>query len=58
MKEFLLAVLYQPIWNTLVWLYDIIPGHNIGLAIIGLTVIIRVILFPLSQQALRSQKAM
>lgn len=51
-------IFYQPIFNFLVWLYDVIPGHDIGLAIIALTIAIRVILFPLFYQSIRSQKAL
>jgi len=49
---------YQPILNLLVWLHNIIPGNDIGWAIIGLTIIIKIILFPLSAKSLKSQKAL
>ncbi len=58
MYEFFQTIFYQPLWNALVWLYDVIPGHDIGLAIIALTIAIKLVLFPFSLQALRSQKAM
>ncbi len=48
--------LFAPLFNLLIWLYDVIPGHDIGLAIIALTLVIRLILFPLSRKAIRSQK--
>jgi len=51
-------VLYQPLFNLLVWLYNVIPGHNIALAIIVLTIIIKIILYPFSLQSIRAQKAM
>lgn len=51
-------VLYQPIYNFFVWLYNVMPGHDIGLAIILLTLVIRIILYPLTKAALKSQKAM
>lgn len=51
-------IFYQPIFNLLVWLYNTIPGHDIGIAIIILTVIIRLILYPLSIQSIKSQKAL
>lgn len=54
----LTAVFYQPILNALIWLYDVIPGHDIGLAIIALTIVIRLILWPLQQSALKSQRAL
>lgn len=49
---------YQPIFNLLVFLYNIIPGHDLGLAIIALTIIIKLALLPLSKQSIKSQKAM
>ena len=51
------TILYQPIYNALIFLYNIIPGHDIGVAIILLTILIKLILWPLSQKSLRSQKA-
>lgn len=49
---------YQPIFNLLVFLYNIIPGHDLGVAIILLTIIIKLALLPLSKQSIKSQKAM
>lgn len=51
-------ILYQPLFNGLIWLYNVIPGHDLGIAIIALTVLIRLIFYPLSKKAIRSQKAM
>jgi YidC/Oxa1 family membrane protein insertase len=39
-------------------LYDYLSGHDFGIAIILLTLIIRFILFPLSIKAVKSQKAL
>lgn len=47
-------ILYQPLLQALLWLYHYIP--DFGIAIIILTIIIRIILYPLNQKALRSQK--
>jgi YidC/Oxa1 family membrane protein insertase len=52
------TILYQPLYNALIFLYNIIPGHDIGLAIIGLTILIKLVLYPLSAQALKSQKSL
>ncbi|MCK4540037.1 membrane protein insertase YidC [Candidatus Parcubacteria bacterium] len=49
---------YQPILNLLVFLYNNIPGHDFGIAIIALTIIIKIILLPLSKKSLKSQKAL
>lgn len=52
------TILYQPLFNLLIWLYNIIPGHDIGAAILILTVLIKLILYPFSLQALKAQKAL
>lgn len=49
---------YQPLLNLIIWLYNIIPGHDFGWSIIALTVIIKLILWPLSGKSLKSQKAL
>ena len=51
-------VFYQPILNLLVWLYNVVPGRDIGVAIIVMTILIKLILLPLSKQAIKSQKAL
>lgn len=49
-------ILYRPLFNALIFLYNIIPGHDFGVAIILLTLIIRFALYPLSQKSIKSQK--
>lgn len=56
--HFWLILMYQPILNTLIFLIDKMPGHNLGLAIIILTLFIRTLLLIPSQRALRSQRKM
>lgn len=51
-------ILYRPIFNLLVFAYNIIPGHDLGIAIILVTLIVRIVLHPLSQKAIKSQKAL
>lgn len=58
MGNFFNTVLYEPLLNTLMWLYTVIPGADLGLAIISLTLIIKLLLFYPSLKALRSQKAL
>ena len=55
---FLHAIIYAPLYNALVFLIDILPGHDVGFAVIILTVIVRIILYPLSRKAVESQLAM
>ncbi|MCK4635268.1 MAG: membrane protein insertase YidC [Candidatus Moranbacteria bacterium] len=49
------TVIYQPIYNLLIFLYSIL-GSDLGLAIIALTVIIKLIFIPLSKKQIESQK--
>lgn len=49
---------FQPIFNFLLFLTSVLPGHNFGLAVIALTLIIRLILLVPNQKALKSQKDM
>ncbi len=56
MINFYNTFLYQPIFNLLIFLYNIIPGKDIGVAIVVLTLIINLILFPLSLKRIKSQK--
>lgn len=58
MSEIFNIIFYQPILNLLVFLYNIAPGHDIGLAIIIMTAAIKLILLPLSKQSIKSQKAL
>lgn len=54
--EILNEILFRPLFNLLIFLYNIIPGHDMGVAIIILTVLIRLILWAPSAKALRSQR--
>lgn len=48
--------LYQPLLNLLVFFYNVIPGQDLGVAIIVLTVVIRLLLYPLSARSVKSQR--
>lgn len=56
--KFFQVFLYIPLFNLLVLLYNYIPGKDFGLAIILLTLIIRIAIYPLSMKALNSQKTL
>ncbi|MCX6765196.1 MAG: YidC/Oxa1 family membrane protein insertase [Candidatus Nealsonbacteria bacterium] len=51
------TLLYKPLFNILIALYIFIPGGDFGIAIILLTVLIKLLLYPLNVKAIRSQKA-
>ena len=48
----------KPLFNLLVLIYAIIPGHNFGLALIVFTILIRIVLWPLLKKQLRQAKVM
>lgn len=52
------AILYKPIFNLLIGIYNVIPGNDIGIAIIILTILVKLVLWPVSASALKSQKAL
>lgn len=49
---------YQPLYNTLVLILSVVPGANVGVAIIVLTVVVRGALLPLSHKSVVSQAKM
>ncbi len=51
-------IFYQPLFNALIFLYDTVGFGNMGLAIIFLTILIRLLLFPIFQKSVRHQTIM
>lgn len=49
------VVLYNPLYNGLVFFIDVLPYADVGFAVIALTVLVKLILFPLSIQAVKTQ---
>lgn len=47
---------FDPVYNGLVFFIDIIPGGDVGIAVILTTVVVKLILFPLSIKAAKTQK--
>lgn len=52
------TVFYQPLYNALVFLVSIVPGGNVGVSIILLTILVRFILLPFSHKSVVSQSKM
>ncbi len=48
----------KPIFNLLVFIYALLPGHNFGLALIIFTVVVRLLMWPLIKKQLHHSKAM
>jgi YidC/Oxa1 family membrane protein insertase len=52
------TLIVQPIFNLLVLIYALIPGHNFGLAIILFTIAIRFLMWPLIKKQMHQVKKM
>lgn len=52
------TLVYDPLYNGLIFLIDIIPGGNIGVAVIVFTILVKLILFPLSKGSVITQLKM
>jgi YidC/Oxa1 family membrane protein insertase len=50
--------IFMPLYNGLVGIMDVVPGIDVGIAVIIFTIIIRLALFPLSKSALLTQVRM
>ncbi len=51
-------LIYKPLYNLLVIVYNVFPLHDFGIAIIIITLIIKFLLVPLSRKQIESQKKM
>jgi YidC/Oxa1 family membrane protein insertase len=49
---------FDPVYNSLVFFIDVIPGGDVGLAIIATVLLVKTILLPLSIKAAKTQKIM
>lgn len=56
--DILSTIFVNPFLNLLIGLRNIMPLHDLGLAIIAVTVIVRLVLYPFSAKQIRSQRAM
>jgi YidC/Oxa1 family membrane protein insertase len=52
------SLIVQPLFNLLVLIYALLPGHNFGLALIIFTIIIRMLLWPMVKKQLHQARAM
>jgi len=58
MAELYNIILFRPLFNALVFLYNTVSFQDIGIAIILLTILIKLILYPLNVKSIKSQKAL
>lgn len=48
------AIIYEPLYNGLVFLMDLVPWVDAGISVIIFTFLVKLILFPISQKAVRT----
>ncbi len=58
MKFIFHTIFFRPLYNVLVWLVVVLPGHTIGPAVILLTILVRLVLFPLQHRMSKTQSAL
>lgn len=46
---------FEPLYNGLMFLISVIPGGDVGLAVIALTILVRIILYPIAKKSIESQ---
>lgn len=52
------TLLYEPLLNALAFIISILPGGDVGIAVIVLTIIVKLVLLPLSGASIKSQAKM
>ena len=52
------SIVFDPLYNSLVLIFKVVPWIDAGLVVIGLTIAIRLILYPLSRKAVLTQVKM
>lgn len=57
MEQLFTLIVFQPLFNLLVWIYNSVPTHDLGIAIILLTGIVKATLAPFSWKQIQTQYA-
>src|SRR3989344_1802886 len=52
------SLVYVPLYNFLILLIGVLPGHSVGGAIVVLTILVKIVLYPLTGKSIRAQRAM
>ncbi|MBI4262520.1 membrane protein insertase YidC [Candidatus Uhrbacteria bacterium] len=52
------TIIYQPLFNLFIFFYTVIPGTDLGVAIIAVTIILKLVLLPFAHASLKSQRAL
>ncbi|NOY35506.1 MAG: YidC/Oxa1 family membrane protein insertase [bacterium] len=56
--SFYYTAFYEPLLNALVFLINVLPTHDIGIAVIILTIIVKFIIFPFQHRSVIAQRKM
>jgi YidC/Oxa1 family membrane protein insertase len=51
-------IFYRPLLNLLIWLYNVLPGGDFGVAIVALTLLTKLVFYPLTAKSIRAQKTL
>ena len=51
-------LLYNPLLNGLIFLISVVPFGDVGLAVIILTLLVKIVLFPFSHKSVKTQRRM
>jgi len=52
------TLFYDPIYNGLVFFIGVVPNADVGIAIVLITILVKLVIFPLSKKAVRTQMIM
>ncbi len=52
------TILIQPIYNAFIFILGLVPGGDVGIAIIVLTIIVRAVFYPIFTSSIRTQMAL
>ncbi len=58
MAHYFTLIFVQPMLNLLVCLYNVLPGQEMGLSIIVVTIIIKLVLYPFTVAQIKQQRAL
>ena len=50
--------LYQPLYNVLIFLTSVMPWGDLGIAVVLLTIVVKLVLYPLTKKSIESQVAL
>lgn len=57
-RSLFMAIIYQPLYNGLIFLMGVLPWADAGISVVIFTFLVKLLLFPLSQKAVRTQLKM